>query len=179
MNFCNECGTAVHLLVPRGDNRERFVCTQCHRIHYQNPKLLVSCVPQFEGRILLCRRAIEPRLGFWTLPGGFMEANESLQHAAIRESQEETLARVDIGTLLSIVHIRTSSHVHVCFRARLCGPSYGPTAESSAVELVELQHIPWHLLAFRSTLYSLQRYVADLNEGHEGHHFAEFENQTP
>jgi ADP-ribose pyrophosphatase YjhB (NUDIX family) len=179
MNFCNECGSAVHLIIPPGDHRERFVCTQCHRIHYQNPKLLVSCVPQFDGRILLCRRAIQPRLGFWTLPGGFMEAHESLQHAAVRESLEETLARVEIGTLLSIVHIRASSHVHVCFRARLCETSFGPTAESSEVELIEIQDIPWHLLAFHSTTYSLQCYITDLSEGCERHHFAQFEKQTP
>src|SRR5262245_1024777 len=119
MKFCSACAHPVTFSIPDGDHLPRFVCGQCGAIHYQNPRLVVGCVPERDGKILLCRRAIEPRRSYWTLPAGFMENGESMQTAAARESMEEALARVEIGSLLAIVHVLHADQVHVMFRARL------------------------------------------------------------
>ena len=136
MKFCSKCGASVRLLVPAGDHLPRHVCDACGAIHYQNPLLVVGCVPEHEGRILLCRRAIEPRRGYWTVPAGFMENGETLQEAAARESREEALAEVTIGSLLSVVHVLHAEQVHVFFRAALPGARYAAGAESLEVALV-------------------------------------------
>src|SRR5579862_6537342 len=136
MNFCNQCGAKVELRIPPGDLLPRHICDACGTIHYENPRLIVGCVPEHQGKILLCRRAIEPRLGFWTVPAGFMENGETLQQAAARETYEEALARVEVGSLLSIVHVLHAHQVHVFFRAALHEPTYGVGAESLDVALV-------------------------------------------
>src|SRR5580704_9729713 len=105
MNFCSQCGARVTLRIPSGDNVQRYVCDACGTVHYQNPKLVVGCVPEHEGKIVLCLRAIEPRRGFWTVPAGFMENSETLQQAAARESREEALIDVEIGSLLCVAHV--------------------------------------------------------------------------
>lgn len=171
MNYCSECGAPVELRVPPGDHLPRHVCDACGTIHYQNPRLVVGCVPEYEGRILLCRRAIEPRLGYWTVPAGFMENGETLQQAAARESHEEALARVDIGSLLAVVHVLHARQVHVFFRAALRSADYGPGAESLEVTLVAPTDIPWGELAFPSTEFALRRYLEDTAAGREPHHF--------
>src|SRR5215472_1459976 len=150
MNFCNQCGARVEFRIPPGDHIPRYVCDACGTIHYQNPRLVVGCVPEYEGRILLCRRAIEPRRGYWTVPAGFMENGETLQQAAARESQEEACADVQIGSLLTIVHVLHAEQVHVFFRARLPEAQFAPGAESLEVVLVEPGDIPWAEIAFRS-----------------------------
>ena len=109
MKFCNECGASLTQRVPEGDHLPRYVCDACGAIHYQNPRLVVGCVPEHAGLILLCRRAIEPRRGYWTVPAGFMENGETLQQAAARESREEALADVSVGSLLTVVHV-----LHAC-----------------------------------------------------------------
>ncbi|MEO8444878.1 MAG: NUDIX hydrolase, partial [Gammaproteobacteria bacterium] len=116
MNYCSNCAQPVTTAVPEGDNRPRAVCSSCGTVHYVNPKLVVGCVPVHEGQILLCRRAIEPRLGFWTVPAGFMELGETLGEAALRETWEEALARVQLGALFSIVDVVHAGQVHVFFR---------------------------------------------------------------
>src|ERR1700687_22047 len=105
MRFSSQCGTAVELRVPEGDHRQRHVCPNCGAIHYQNPKIVVGCVPEHEGKILLCKRAIEPRLGFWTVPAGFMENGETLEAGAARECFEEACARVEIGSLPAVAKV--------------------------------------------------------------------------
>jgi ADP-ribose pyrophosphatase YjhB (NUDIX family) len=171
MNYCSECGAPVALRVPPGDNLPRHVCDACGTIHYQNPRLVVGCVPEHEGRILLCRRAIEPRRGYWTVPAGFMENGETLQQGAARESQEEALAHVDIGSLLAVVHVLHARQVHVFFRASLRTAEYGAGAESLEVALVAPADIPWSELAFPSTEFALRRYLEDRASGREPHHF--------
>jgi ADP-ribose pyrophosphatase YjhB (NUDIX family) len=171
MNFCNQCGGKVELRVPPGDHLPRYVCTACGVIHYENPLLVVGCVPEHQGQILLCRRAIEPRRGFWTVPAGFMENGETLQQAAARESQEEALAQVQVGSLLSIVHVLHAHQVHVFFRAILPEPSFGPGPESLEVKLVDTEDIPWPELAFPSTDFTLRRYLEDRAAGREQHYF--------
>ena len=143
MKFCPDCGQPVERRIPPGDNLPRAVCTACGSIHYENPRIVVGCIPEWQGRILLCRRAIMPRRGYWTTPAGFMENGESLQAAAARESLEEALARVEIGSLLAITHVLHAAQVHVTFRAHLIGGHYGVGAESLESGLYEEAQIPW------------------------------------
>ena len=178
MKFCSECAAPVELRVPVGDHRARYVCTACGTIHYQNPKLVAGCVPEHEGRILLCRRAIEPRRGYWTVPAGFMENGETLQEAAARESQEEALAEVTIGSLLSVVHVLHAEQVHVFFRALLPEARFGVGAESLEVKLVRPDEIPWADIAFPSTDFTLRRYLEDRAAGREEHHFTSVDRRS-
>lgn len=165
----------MSLRVPPGDHLLRFVCDACGTIHYQNPRLIAGCVPEWEGKILICRRAIEPRLGFWTIPAGFMENGETLMAAAAREAVEEALATVEVDSLLAIVHVTHAHQVHVMFRARLTGPHFGVGPESLEVMLVEERDIPWGDIAFPSVDFALRRYFEDRAAGREHVHITEVE----
>ena len=162
MKFCPECGAPVEFRLPPDDNRPRHICTLCTTIHYLNPKLVIGSIPEWEdGRILLCRRAIEPRLGLWTLPAGFMENGETTTEAAIRETLEEANARVELGDLYSLVNLPYINQVHLLFRARLLDLNFSPGAESLDVELFEEQDIPWDQIAFRPVSMTLRHYFSD------------------
>jgi ADP-ribose pyrophosphatase YjhB (NUDIX family) len=173
LNFCSNCGSPVVSKIPAGDHLPRFVCTDCGMIHYKNPLLVLGCVPEWEDKILLCRRAIEPRLGFWTVPAGFMENGETLQNAAARECYEEALAKVEVGSLLAVVSVIDANQVHVMFRARLLTPQFAPGPESLEVGLYSEAQIPWTDLAFPSGEFTLRKYYADRAAGREDHHFTE------
>ncbi|MDP8985804.1 MAG: NUDIX hydrolase [Pseudomonadota bacterium] len=173
MNFCSTCGSPVILKTPDGDHLPRFVCTHCHTIHYKNPLLVLGCVPQWEGKILLCKRAIQPRLGFWTVPAGFMENGETMQHAAARECYEEALAKVEIGSLLAIANVTHAGQVHVMFRARLLAPEFAPGPESLEVGLYTEAEVPWAELAFPSGEFTLRKFFADRAGGREDYHITE------
>ena len=177
--FCSFCGEKTRLLVPPGDNRERRVCPQCGAIDYENPKIVVGCVPEYEGRILICRRAIEPRRGFWTVPAGFMENGETLEHGAARECWEEALARVEIGSLLAVVSIPEACQVHVFFRATVKDGQFGVGEESLESQLVAPADIPWDDIAFRSTTYALRQYLADRETGAPIAHVTTLERRLP
>jgi ADP-ribose pyrophosphatase YjhB (NUDIX family) len=177
MNFCSNCGTRVVLKVPEGDFLPRHVCDNCGTIHYQNPKIVVGSVPEYEGRILLCKRGIEPRHGYWTIPAGFMENDETLQAGAAREAQEEALVNVEIGTLLLVANVTHARQVHVFFRSRMRTPDFGVTHESTEVKLVDEKDIPWSDLAFPSTEYALRRFIEDRAAGVERHHVAEMQRR--
>jgi ADP-ribose pyrophosphatase YjhB (NUDIX family) len=163
--FCSYCAQPTQMAVPPGDTRARRICPACGAIDYENPRIVVGCVPEHDGRILLCRRAIEPRRGYWTVPAGFLENGETLEHGAARESWEEALAQVEIGSLLAVVNIPEACQVHVFFRATLRGTAYGVGEESLEAALVDPAAIPWHDIAFRSTTYALQHYLADRETG--------------
>jgi ADP-ribose pyrophosphatase YjhB (NUDIX family) len=178
LNFCSNCGAPVESKIPAGDHLPRFVCTGCDMVHYKNPLLVLGCVPEWQDRILLCRRAIEPRLGFWTVPAGFMENGETMQQAAARECHEEALAEVEVGSLLAVVNVTRANQVHVMFRARLLEPKFAPGPESLEVALYEEAQIPWSELAFASGEYTLRQYFADRRAGREGHHFTELKSRT-
>lgn len=179
MKYCSTCGAGVERRIPTGDQVLRFVCLSCETVHYQNPKVVVGCVPEDDaGRILICRRAIEPRHGFWTVPAGFMENGETLQQAAARESLEEALADVEIGSLLSVVHVLHAEQVHVFFRGRLRSPKIGVGEESLEVRMVAEHEIPWDDIAFTSTTFTLQRYLEDRAAGLDRHHFTELDRRT-
>ena len=173
MNFCSNCGSPVEFKVPAGDHLPRFVCTGCGMIHYKNPLLVLGCVPEWQDKILLCRRAIEPRKGFWTVPAGFMENGETMQNAAQRECYEEALAKVEIGSLLAVVSVTHANQVHVMFRAKLVKPEFAPGPESLEVGLYDEAAIPWNELAFPSGEYTLRQFYADRASGREDHHFTE------
>jgi ADP-ribose pyrophosphatase YjhB (NUDIX family) len=180
MNYCSNCGTRVVVRVPEGEHLPRHVCPACHAVHYENPKLVVGCIPEdASGKILLCRRAIEPRLGYWTFPAGFMENNETLQQAAARESYEEALADVEVGSLLAVVHILHAQQVHVFFRAKLRSPQFGVGIESLESKMVEERDVPWGEIAFPSTEFALRRFFEDRRSGLDHHHFTEYDRRTP
>ncbi|NBA95451.1 NUDIX hydrolase [Pseudomonas sp. R5(2019)] len=166
MKFCSQCGQPVTHRIPEGDNRLRFVCVHCETIHYQNPNIVAGCLPLWGDQVLLCRRAIEPRRGYWTLPGGFMENGETLEQAARRETDEEASARVTdlhLYTLFDLPHI---SQVHVFFRAQLTDLDFAAGTESLEVRLFREDEIPWSELAFKTVGRTLECYFADRRENH-------------
>ncbi|HET7569301.1 MAG TPA: NUDIX hydrolase [Gammaproteobacteria bacterium] len=165
MKYCNQCGQPVTQIVPPGDNRLRYVCTACETVHYQNPKLVVGCVPEWEGRILICRRAIEPRYGYWTLPAGFMENAETTAEAAARETQEEALADVRILEPLAMVNVPRINQVHLMYRAEMISGDFAPGPESLEVSLIAEAEVPWSRIAFPSVRFTLENYFADLRAG--------------
>lgn len=165
MKYCSACGGALSTLVPENDNRPRAVCGTCGMIHYVNPKLVVGCVPEHDGRILLCRRAIAPRLGFWTVPAGFMEMGETLGEAAIRETREEALASVELGSLFSVVDVVQAGQVHVFFTGRLSPPEFGVGDESLETRLFTPDEIPWDDLAFPSIRIALEQFLDNRQTG--------------
>lgn len=173
INFCSSCGAAVELRLPDDDNRPRHICTVCGTIHYQNPKMVIGAIPEWEDKILLCRRAIEPRHGLWTLPGGFMENNETTTEAAIRETLEEANARIAIGALYSMYSLPYINQVHLLFRATLLDLHFSPGPESLEVRLFGEEDIPWDEIAFRPVKYSLEHYFADRREGPFSFHIGE------
>jgi len=151
----------VELKIPEGDNIPRFVCVKCSTIHYQNPKIVTGCIPVWDNRILLCKRAIEPRYGLWTLPAGFMENNETTPQAAARETLEEANAKVDILGLYALFNIPHINQVYLMFRAALVSPDFAPGEESLDVKLFEEQEIPWNELAFPVVHQTLERFFKD------------------
>ena len=175
MKFCSNCGHAVNILIPAGDTLPRAVCSHCGTVHYENPRVVVGCVPEWQGQILLCRRAIEPRRGFWTAPAGFLEIGESLHAAAVRETAEEALADVEIGSLLSVVNVLRAAQVHVMFRARLRTAQHGAGVESLETGLFDEADIPWPDIAFASVRFALESYFLDRREQRERMHFHDIE----
>ena len=175
MRYCSDCGTRVELRIPEGDNLPRHVCVACGVIHYQNPKIVVGCIPEWEDKILLCRRAIEPRHGLWTVPSGFMENAETLGQGAERETLEEANARVRMGNLYAIYSLPHINQVHVLFRAQLLDLDFKPGIESLDVRLFSEEEIPWDKLAFRVIREPLKRYFEERRQGEPGFHMGTIE----
>lgn len=170
LSFCPSCGGPIQYAVPLGDNRERAVCHQCSTIHYQNPRIVVGTIPQFRDQVLLCRRAIEPRRGFWTLPAGFMENGESTDQGAIRETLEEAGAQVIISDLFAMIDVPHVEQVHVFFIAQMTGPEFSAGEESLEVKFFSESEIPWDELAFATVAKTLRWYFADRTSGKFGLH---------
>ena len=165
MNYCSQCGAEIRVSVPEGDNRPRHICISCGEIHYQNPKIVVGCIPVWEDKILLCRRAIEPRYGLWTVPAGFMENGETSQQGAARETQEEACAQVDVEGLYTLFNLPHINQVYLLFRSRLLNPEFAAGAESLEVDLFEEHQIPWDKIAFPVVKETLRLYFADRERG--------------
>ena len=173
MKFCSECGSAVALRVPEGDHLPRHVCPGCGTIHYQNPKMVVGCIPEWEGKVLLCRRAIEPKYGLWTLPAGFMENGETTLEGAARETWEEAGARIEIGSLYSLFNLPDINQVYLMFRARLLDLDFQPGIESLETRLFTEAEIPWDEIAFRTVRTTLEHYFSDRRSGSFDFHFGD------
>ncbi len=163
--FCGQCGAPVMQRIPAGEDREREVCEACNFVHYRNPIPVVGCVPEHQGCVLLCRRAIGPRLGYWTVPAGFMELNETLEEAARRETREEACAEVRLRGLFSIVDVPGAGQVHLFFRAELLDGQFAPGAESLETCLFAPDEIPFGDIAFRSGVIALRRYLEGTEKG--------------
>jgi len=161
MKFCSQCGAGVSLRIPDGDNLPRYICDHCDTIHYQNPKIVTGCIAEWGDQVLLCKRAIEPRIGNWTLPAGFMENKETTLQAAMRETQEEANADVEIEQLYALFNIPHISQVYLIFRAKLLNLDFEPGIESLDVQLFREQDIPWNELAFPVVTEALKRYFSD------------------
>jgi len=170
MRYCSQCGSAVQMRVPVGDNRPRYVCPSCGTVHYQNPKMVVGCLPEWRERLLLCRRAIEPRYGLWTLPAGFMEQGETLQEGAARETLEEAGAQVAIGDLYTLFNLPHIDQVYLLFRSRLLNLDFAPGTESLEVALFSEQDMPWMDIAFPVVRETLRLYFRDRSQGGFGLH---------
>lgn len=170
MKYCNLCGSAVEWRVPDGDTHSRHVCLQCRTVHYSNPKVVVGCVPRWQNQVLLCRRAIEPRYGLWTLPAGFMEDNETTIQGAARETWEEAGARVHIAGLYALFNLPHVNQVYVMFLADLQSPEYGPGVESLDVKLYDEADIPWQQIAFPVVEQTLKLFFDDRRRGQFGTH---------
>ena len=165
MKFCANCGAKVVQRVPPGDSLPRWVCDECGEIHYQNPKLVVGTIPEHAGRILLCRRAIEPRYGYWTLPAGFMENDETTVQAAARETQEEAGANIEMGEPFTLISVPRVNQVHLYYRARLRTLDFKPGEETLEVAVMDEGQIPWKEIAFRTVGLTLKHWFADRGRG--------------
>ncbi|EPG64870.1 NUDIX hydrolase [Leptospira wolffii] len=159
MKFCSICGSSVSLKIPEGDSLPRYVCDSCGTIHYQNPKVIVGTIPVWEGKILLCKRAIEPRKGYWTLPAGFLENKETVEEGAARETEEEANAKIDILRLHSVYSIPHISQIYMFFLANLIDGTFSTSPESEEVKLFHPHEIPWDEIAFASVTFALKRYT--------------------
>jgi ADP-ribose pyrophosphatase YjhB (NUDIX family) len=157
MNYCPSCGGTISKKVPSDDNRERSVCDSCSTVHYQNPLIVVGCIVESDGKILLCKRSIEPRYGYWTIPGGFMELGETLAGGAARETLEEACATVDISHQFASVDVVDAGQVHIFFCGTLVG-DFGVGEESLETQLFGEDEIPWDDLAFPSIHWALESY---------------------
>jgi ADP-ribose pyrophosphatase YjhB (NUDIX family) len=165
VRFCSHCGHSISLRIPDGDNRQRAVCEQCGAIHYVNPRPVVGTIPVWGDEVLLCRRAIEPRYGKWTLPAGFMEIGETTSDGAIRETLEEAGARVQLGPLFSMIDVPHVQQVHIFFRADLVDTGFHAGHETLEVRLFGEHEIPWDEIAFRTVANTLRYYFADRRAG--------------
>lgn len=172
IQFCRNCGTAVTYRIPDdGDTRERAVCPHCHTIHYENPLNVVGTIPVLaDGRVLLCKRNIEPRRGLWTLPAGFMELGETTAQGAQRETDEEAGADIEMGPLFTLISVPRVGQVHLFYRAHLRAEQCYPGPETMEVQLFAEQDIPWEEIAFRTVKETLQHYYADRARGTFGMH---------
>jgi ADP-ribose pyrophosphatase YjhB (NUDIX family) len=173
IKHCRVCGAATRYRIPADDNRERAVCTACGEVHYENPLTVVGTVPVWGEQVLLCRRNIEPRHGFWTLPAGFMELGETTAEGAVRETVEEAGARIELQGLYTLINVVRVGQVHLFYRARLQDTHFDPGPETIEAKLFHEHEIPWDELAFRTVRETLQRYFADRGTGRFELHVAD------
>jgi ADP-ribose pyrophosphatase YjhB (NUDIX family) len=173
IRHCRACGHEVAYRVPPDDNRERAVCPRCEHIDYENPLNVVGTVPVWDDQVLLCRRNIQPRHGFWTLPAGFLELGESTEAGALRETDEEAGARIELLGLFSVLNVVRVGQVHLYYRARLQDTDFAPGPETIEARLFREDEIPWDELAFRTVRVTLERYFADRRAGSYGLHCAD------
>lgn len=175
MKFCPTCAHPISIEVPPDDTLPRHVCRECGTIHYQNPKLVVCTIPTWEEKgetkVLLCKRAITPRYGYWTLPGGFMENKETTAEAALRETDEEAGAHIELLPLFSLINLPTFHQVHLFYRAALLNLTFNPGKESLEVRMFAESEIPWNDIAFVTVKQALHTFFEDLAKVKSGGEF--------
>ncbi len=164
MKYCSDCGDEVSQKIPAGDSRLRHVCNTCDSIHYHNPKIITGCLPFHEDRVLLCKRSIAPREGYWTLPAGFMENGETTAQGALRETREEANANAQIVELYTVFSLPHISQVYMFYRALLSDLDFHPGEETLETRLFSESEIPWDQLAFPVITETLQHWFEDLRE---------------
>ncbi len=177
MKYCSHCGSQVERKIPENDDRERYVCSDCGSIHYQNPRIITGSLPIYNEQILLCKRAITPREGFWTLPAGFLENGESILAGAVRETWEEARAKINVRHLYHLYNLPHIHQVYAFYLADLSDLDFGPGPESTDVRLFSLDNIPWDSLAFPVVERTLQLYIEDRGADHFP--FLEIDLQPP
>jgi ADP-ribose pyrophosphatase YjhB (NUDIX family) len=165
IKHCRNCGAPTVYSVPADDNRERAVCTVCANIHYENPLNVVGTVPIWQDQVLLCRRNIEPRFGLWTLPAGFMELGETVAQGALRETEEEAGAHVELGALFTLLNVVPVGQVHFFYLARMLDTHLAPGPETIEARLFREDEVPWDELAFRTVRETLRAYFDDRRLG--------------
>lgn len=170
IKHCKACGSVVKYQVPADDNRDRAVCTVCTTVHYENPLNVVGTLPVWQDKVLLCRRNIEPRHGFWTLPAGFMELGETTEQGAVRETVEEAGARIELQGLYTLLNVVRVGQLHLFYRARLLDTNFAPGPETIEAQLFAEEQIPWDELAFRTVRETLKRFFEDRRQGQFGLH---------
>lgn len=176
MNFCSHCGSGDLLFkVPKGDNRPRYVCQNCHRIHYSNPKIVTGCLPVWENKVLLCRRSIEPRYGYWNVPSGYLENGETVEEGAVREVWEESLAKIRLFGVHAIFSLPHINQIYIHFLGELLNLDFAAGPESLEVRLFEEEEIPWEEIAFTSSVFTLKNYFEDLRRGRQEVHMGQME----
>ena len=170
IKHCKVCGGVAVYAVPADDNRERATCTVCATVHYENPINVVGTVPVWGDQVLLCRRNIEPRFGFWTLPAGFMEMGETSAEGAVRETVEEAGAHIELQALFTVLNVVRVGQLHLYYRARLLDTDLDPGPETIEARLFREDEIPWDELAFRTVRETLRCYFEDRRKGQFGFH---------
>jgi len=178
MNFCSNCGEKVSFIIPDGDNRQRHVCSGCDTIHYENPKIVTGCIAQWQDKILLCKRAIEPRHGLWTLPAGFMENEETNMEGAARETAEEANAEVDNMQLFCVFSIAHINQVYTMYLGDLVDGKASAGIESLDVALLSEEEIPWQAIAFQVINETLKLYYQDKKQGTFKTHYGDIIKQS-
>lgn len=173
IKHCKACGGEAPYSIPPDDNRERAICKVCGTIHYENPINVVGTVPVWNDKVLLCRRNIEPRYGLWTLPAGFMELGETTEEGAIRETEEEAGARIDLQGLFTLLNVVKVGQVHLFYRASLRDTDFAPGPETIEARLFREDEVPWEELAFRTVRETLMRFFEDRQRGQYGVHCAD------
>jgi len=176
-SFCSQCGVSLVRRIPPDDTRMRDVCEGCGAIHYQNPRMVVGTIPVWQDQVLLCKRAIEPRYGYWTLPAGFMELGETSAAGAQRETLEEAGLQTEIGSLFSVIDVPQADQVHVFFLTQVLDPSLAPGQETLEAHWVSEADIPWPEIAFRTVSLTLERFFDDRRRGHYGVHYLALEKR--
>ena len=172
VKFCSRCGTAMQAAIPPGEDRERPVCPSCSFVHYENPRIVAGCIVEEGDSILMCKRAIEPMRGRWTIPGGYLELDESTPEGAVRETLEEADARVDVVAPHAYLDVPNISQVYSIFRARFRKPGFGPGPESLEVRMVPADEIPWDELSFPVVHFALRLWLDGHRAGRHDVHTA-------
>ena len=173
IKHCRACGTPVAYVIPGDDNRERAVCPACATVHYENPLNVVGTVPTWGEQVLLCKRAIEPRYGLWTLPAGFLELGETTAQGALRETDEEAGAQIELGSLFTLLNVVRVGQVHLFYLAAMTSPALNPGSETLEARLFREDEVPWDEIAFRTVRETLRYFFDDRRRGRFGLHCAD------